>query len=184
MIHQQASDAAWHLIDAGLLRATAEARIGWSGRDVLDLGCGSGLMGLHLREVHSLVGVAFDPVMLDAARPFGLYAELHQHDARVDRQFGEFDLVLSAGVFQYLDADEYGQAFRFAHMNLRSGGYLAFEAPACSEALREVTFNTTSHSLSDSVVAARAEAAGLTLVEAKLIPAIGAHRFRLLRKAP
>jgi predicted TPR repeat methyltransferase len=72
---------------------------------VLDLGCGTGLMGEAIRDrAGDLTGVDISPAMVEAARRKNIYhqlevAEFHEF---IDRQTGKFDLVLAADVFVYL----------------------------------------------------------------------------------
>lgn len=174
---------AWgsHSLVLGLLSCLAASGIDATGLDVLDLGCGSGLMSWYLPQPHSLVGIDIDPAMLALAGTRGAYAQLHRYDARVLKHFGDFDLIVSAGVFQYFNADEYEQVFCFAAANLRPGGYLALVAPACSEAVRETCFNTNQNAICDGIVATMTKAAGLSVIENRFTPAVGAHRFLLLR---
>src|SRR5260221_10789904 len=73
--------------------------------DVLDLGCGTGLVGKQFRDLAGrITGVDLSTVMLAAARAAGVYNELICDDvidymAATDSRF---DLVLAADLFIYV----------------------------------------------------------------------------------
>jgi predicted TPR repeat methyltransferase len=109
------------------IRAALDA-IGATGpMDVMDIGCGTGLMGRQLRgRARSLVGVDLSPKMVELARRSGIYDRVEQADAvaalRVHRQ--AFDLIVAADVLIYLG--ELAGPLAAAGEALRSGGCLAF----------------------------------------------------------
>jgi predicted TPR repeat methyltransferase len=99
---------------------------------VLDLGCGTGMIGVALTGLNlgPLVGVDLSPRMLEQAASKRLYAELHESDVNVfladdPRQW---PLVLAADVFCYSGALESVLAAVYAR--LRPGGLLMFSAEA------------------------------------------------------
>lgn len=176
---------AWgsHSLALGLLHCLRLSGIPIQGRDVLDLGCGSGLLSWYLPQPRTLTGIDIDPVMLElAAAREASYTSLHQHDARTGTLFTRHDLIVSSGVFQYFRASEYGDVLAFCAENLVEGGYLSFVAPGCSNEREEIVFNVNQHAVSDKVVAELAAATGFEIIDCRFTPAIGAHRFRLLRK--
>lgn len=72
---------------------------------VLDLGCGTGLCGQHVRHhAGRLVGVDLSPAMVEKARQRGVYDALHVADVHtyLSSCQEEFDLVLAADVFIYV----------------------------------------------------------------------------------
>ena len=73
---------------------------------VLDLGCGTGMMGACVQdlEIRTLVGVDLSPGMLAEARHKSLYGELHQNDlmSHLNREDRRFDFILAADVICYL----------------------------------------------------------------------------------
>jgi SAM-dependent methyltransferase len=100
--------AIWHDLecggysaDLGLWEELARAAsIGQRAR-VLDLGCGTGRVGLHLSALgHSVTGLDLDPDLLDAlrerAREGNVDIELVEGDARSFELEDRFDLVLAA----------------------------------------------------------------------------------------
>ncbi|HST27457.1 MAG TPA: methyltransferase domain-containing protein [Rudaea sp.] len=101
---------------AEIIRARGHDRF-----DLLDLGCGTGLLGVHLGKPNgSWVGVDLSPRMLEQARRHGLYAELKQGDLLdILRETApsSFDIVTANDVFIYV-------------------GDLAAVIPACFEVLR------------------------------------------------
>lgn len=72
---------------------------------VLDLGCGTGLMGEAIRDcAGELTGVDLSPAMIGAARRKNIYARLEAADILefLSRETGPYDLVLAADVFVYI----------------------------------------------------------------------------------
>ncbi|MFN3630117.1 MAG: methyltransferase domain-containing protein [Casimicrobiaceae bacterium] len=76
---------------------------------VLDLGCGSGLLGLYLGPIQgSLVGVDFSQTMLDQAKTRG-YDRLHKcdlRDALRDTPPEQYEVIAALDVFVYVGALE------------------------------------------------------------------------------
>jgi predicted TPR repeat methyltransferase len=85
-------------------------RLGASGRrwnHALDLGCGTGLCGPHLRALAERVtGVDLSANMLEKAAALGVYDELLQDEAVafLEARDEPFDLVVAADVFIYVGA--------------------------------------------------------------------------------
>lgn len=93
---------------------------------VLDLGCGTGLMGKAIRP-HAgwLEGYDISAGMLAQADAKGVYDALEKRDlSRLDLNGECFDLILAADVFIYVGALE--QIVGWAAASLNSGGMLAF----------------------------------------------------------
>ncbi len=99
--------------------------------DVLDLGCGTGLVGAEIVS-HSrrLVGIDLAPNMIERARARNVYTELRCADlldALAEEQ-GHYDVVTAADVFIYVGKlDEVMPAVRRV---LHPGGLFAFSAEA------------------------------------------------------
>ncbi len=73
--------------------------------DILDAGCGTGLVGVQLRpHARQLIGVDLSPRMLDEARQRNIYDELVEDDMLVylRGQQCRFDMVAAADVLPYL----------------------------------------------------------------------------------
>ena len=96
--------------------------------DVLDLGCGTGLVGAAIAPyTRTLVGVDLSPGMLAKARAGGRYARLEQSDlhAMMQREpSASYDLVTAADVFVYVGMLD--DIVREAARVLRPGGLFAF----------------------------------------------------------
>ncbi len=94
---------------------------------VLDLGCGTGLCGAHVRSrVDHLSGVDISPAMVDKAGLRAVYDALHVgdiHDFLAANQ-ASYDLVLAADVFIYVGALE--RVFGLLAPRMPSGSWLAF----------------------------------------------------------
>jgi len=108
--------------------------------DLLDLGCGTGLLGLCLGHLNGdLVGVDLSARMLDQAAPLGLYAELRQADAQAELSAtlaARYDCIAACDVFIYIGdlSDLIPAAFRA----LRPGGALIFSCEEASAAEGEL----------------------------------------------
>ncbi|MFO1303488.1 MAG: tetratricopeptide repeat protein [Burkholderiales bacterium] len=115
------------------IRALLDDRLDSSRRHaVLDLGCGTGLMGVELAQLASrMVGVDLSAKMLEMARAKGLYGRLEQCDLAemmAGEPAGSYDLIVAADVFVYVGKLDllYEHAFRL----LRPGGLFAFSVEA------------------------------------------------------
>jgi predicted TPR repeat methyltransferase len=102
---------------------------------VLDLGCGTGLMGQLLRpRASTLVGVDLSARMLDKARERGIYDQLECRgiDEYLATQAASFDLVAAADVLVYFGdlAPLFGQVRRA----LAAGGWFCFSVEASVDA--------------------------------------------------
>jgi predicted TPR repeat methyltransferase len=107
--------------------------------DVLDLGCGTGLVGMEIAaHASSLVGVDLSERMLERARDRKIYTSLHCTDlttALGSTGTASFDLVAAADVFVYVGAlDTVIPAVRRV---LRPGGLFAFSTEAGDDTMTE-----------------------------------------------
>jgi predicted TPR repeat methyltransferase len=102
---------------------------------VLDLGCGTGLMGAAMTGPGiELVGVDLSPRMLELARKRGVYAELIQAEASealARAAAGSYGAVLAADVFVYIG--DLAEVFRGVARVLRRGGVFGFSVQAIPE---------------------------------------------------
>ena len=101
--------------------------------DVLDLGCGTGLVGAEIAaSSRTLTGVDLAPNMIELARARGVYTELHCADltaALSQAPQSHYDVVTAADVFIYVGKlDAVIPAIRRV---LRPGGLFAFSVEAC-----------------------------------------------------
>ena len=95
--------------------------------DVIDLGCGTGLVGALLRPyAASLAGVDLAPKMIERARIRGIYDHLEVGDVTETllKHPAAYDLVVAGDVFVYVG--DLAPVFRAAHAALRPGGLFAF----------------------------------------------------------
>jgi predicted TPR repeat methyltransferase len=104
--------------------------------DVLDLGCGTGQVGLALGvRAHRVVGVDLSQKMLALARVRNVYAELHHHEITAylaTVATASVDAVCAADVFIYIGALE--AVFTEVERILRPGGFFAFSTEECRDA--------------------------------------------------
>lgn len=110
--------------------------------NVLDLGCGTGLVGLEIAPYESqLVGVDLSVKMLEKARARNLYHRLECSDLLTMMQ-GEksssYDVVIAADTFIYVG--KLDDVVREVKRLLCPGGFFAFSAEAL-EAVPNVTLN-------------------------------------------
>jgi len=130
--------------------------------DVLDLGCGTGLVGVEIKPMaRKLVGVDLARKMLREARKRGIYDKLVAEEitkfARSQR--GKFDIIVSADVLIYFG--DITALFRAAAKALRPGGVFGITV----ESHRGGTYKLTSsgrYSHNPKWLAEVAEDAGLT----------------------
>lgn len=96
--------------------------------DLLDLGCGTGLMGVYLGKASGkFVGVDLSPRMLEQARRHKIYSELKQGDLLAtlsETAPASFDIVTSNDVFIYVG--DLTAVIPACFAVLRSGGALIF----------------------------------------------------------
>jgi predicted TPR repeat methyltransferase len=107
----------------------ADARL-----DILDIGCGTGLMGDGLRALkRTLTGVDLSPNMLEAARQRGIYDRLIESDivAFLNAQTDRFDLTVSTDVFVYIG--DLAEVFAGVRRALRGDGLFCFSVEAADE---------------------------------------------------
>jgi len=95
--------------------------------DILDLGCGTGLCGVHFRPMAlSLAGIDLSSGMLEKARQRGIYDNLIQSELNryLVSTGDQYDLIIAADVFIYVGDLE--SAFLNTARVLRAGGLFAF----------------------------------------------------------
>ncbi|MCK0196051.1 methyltransferase domain-containing protein [Ancylobacter sp. 6x-1] len=116
-----------------LIAAALEQACARLGREVVfahgvDLGCGTGLVGVRLApQVGRLSGVDLSPNMIALAKERGLYDELAVGDMvafLVGRPAGDADLVFAGDAFCYLD--DLAPVLAESRRVLEPGGLLAF----------------------------------------------------------
>lgn len=115
------------LIDA--LLAAGSPNPPW---DVLDLGCGTGLVGREIApHARSLIGIDLSPKMIGRAAESGLYTQLKVADlgaALNAEPANHYDVVTAADVFLYVG--KLDSVVSAARRVLRSGGMFAFSVEA------------------------------------------------------
>ena len=113
--------------------------------DILDLGCGTGLVGVELREIsRRLVGIDLSPKMIAKARERGVYDQLVvgdvlDHMTKLEQD--TFDLVTSADVFVYIG--NLHPVFEHCRRILCPGGLFAFSLEALPDENRDFVLAAT-----------------------------------------
>ena len=100
--------------------------------EILDLGCGTGLMGDHLSSmVAAIDGVDISSKMLTQADQKGVYRSLHQSDIREYLKGTEtkWDAITAGDVFVYCGDIE--DIVELSDARLKPGGWLAFSVELC-----------------------------------------------------
>jgi len=103
--------------------------------DIVDLGCGTGLMGAQIHPIaRTLTGIDVSANMLEKARQRQIYHELFCGDAAqvLQAQERKFDLALAADVFIYLG--DLSPVFGAVRAALRPGGLFGFTVEATDQA--------------------------------------------------
>lgn len=98
---------------------------------VLDLGCGTGLVGTKVKDIASyLAGVDLAPKMIAQAEKRGIYDELTAQEvvAHMEGTSRRYDAVLSADVFIYFG--DLSSVFAAAHRCLSESGIFIFSVEA------------------------------------------------------
>jgi predicted TPR repeat methyltransferase len=117
------------------LRAVTPApAIPW---EVLDLGCGTGLVGVEIAPVsRRLVGIDLSPRMLERARLTGVYSELicgELMQALAAEHRGGCDIIVAGDVFIYFG--DLSTVVPAVARTLRAGGLFAFTAETAEDAV-------------------------------------------------
>lgn len=103
--------------------------------DVLDLGCGTGLLGVCLGRLDGfLIGVDVSEKMIEQAARHELYHRFHRAnllDALRETPAGLYDVVAALDVFIY--SGELGEAIPNGHRVTRPGGYFVFSCESAEE---------------------------------------------------
>jgi SAM-dependent methyltransferase len=123
----------WHDVECGGYDADLglwEELADEAGGPILDLGCGTGRVGLHLaRRGHRVTGLDADAALLAAfeERTAGLPADAELGDAREFQLEGEFVLVLAPMqlIQLFANAEERVECLRYVARHLRPDGLAA-----------------------------------------------------------
>ncbi len=117
-------DLQWSAPQAGAERCAHFAK---PGREILDAGCGTGLVGVSLAALGhpGLVGFDLSTGMLERSAARGVYTELHQGSLLDPLPFddGRFGSVVSVGVFTLGHVE--GSAFAELARVTTSGGHVS-----------------------------------------------------------
>lgn len=138
--------------------------------DLLDLGCGTGLVSLYLgKHPGARVGVDISANMLNEAQRLKLYHRLHQVnllDALIDTPADQYDAIVACDVFGYIAEIE--QPLIGMRRILRPGGriYATFELPT-DETQQEMVNSGMRFCRSRERVETQYTAAGFTDIEVK-----------------
>ncbi len=135
---------------------------------VLDLGCGTGLVGVYLGKPQGgLVGVDISEKMIAQAAKHKLYDRFHQVslvDALSASPTSEFDVITAADVFIYVG--EVKQAITDARRILRDGGLFVFSCEATVEGEPDLVLRKSlRYAHSEDSVRAACEAAGFKKID-------------------
>jgi predicted TPR repeat methyltransferase len=114
----------WKAPQAGAERCSHFAK---PGAEILDAGCGTGLVGVALAELghDRIVGIDLSPGMLERSAARGVYSELQQGSLleRLPFDDGRFGSVVAVGVFTLGHVD--GSAFAELARVTSPGGHIS-----------------------------------------------------------
>lgn len=137
--------------------------------NLLDLGCGTGLLGIFLGPVDGfLVGVDLSEKMLAKAARTGLYARLHNVnilDALRDTPSEEYEVIACNDVFIYVG--DLSEAIPQAWRILKPGGHFIFSCETAEEDEPDLVLRPHSNRYAHkaSAVVAACKGAGFSEVE-------------------
>jgi predicted TPR repeat methyltransferase len=147
----------------------AETQLGESvgnGFDVIDLGCGTGLVGLEFKKfARNMKGIDISPRMLEEARGRGVYDELETNEllAALVRHHNDTDIVVSADVFPYIGDLE--SIFLAVTSALRKNGLFLFTVEAHSGDEDYRLSSKARYSHTKEYISMLAQRRGLTIVD-------------------
>ena len=98
-----------------------------AGLEILDMGCGTGLVGVALRErAAHLAGIDLSPEMIEFARGRGVYDQLEVAEITewLDQSRAQFDLIAACDCLVYFG--DLGPVTLSAARRLKPGGCFAF----------------------------------------------------------
>lgn len=134
---------------------------------VLDLGCGTGLFGLAVRNFSAaLTGVDLSAAMLDKARARGVYDELIENNvlAFLQRDERNFDLIAATDVLIYIGQLE--SLFALVQARLLPRGMFAFSTESPPELTEDFYLESSGRFAHHNKYIERlAESSGLTVVK-------------------
>lgn len=138
--------------------------------DLLDLGCGTGLLGMHLGRINgNLVGVDVSPRMIEQAARHQVYGRFDTAglaealQAAPDRSY---DVIAALDVFVYVG--DLGPALPQAIRVLRPGGLLVFSCESAREDEADLVLRPSlRYAHKQSHVEARCRAAGFGELDAR-----------------
>lgn len=136
--------------------------------NVLDLGCGTGLLGASLGRINgALVGVDISPRMIDQAMRHKVYDKFHNVDlleALEATPESLYDLIAALDVFIY--AGDMGRAIPDAHRILKPGGHFIFSCETAQEGEANLVLRPTQrYAHKRSHIEALCQAAGFAEVK-------------------
>jgi predicted TPR repeat methyltransferase len=140
---------------------------------VLDLGCGTGLVGVYLgRPKGALVGVDVSTKMVAQAIKRNLYDRFHTVnlvDALAHTPAEQYEVITACDVFNYVGALD--QLIADAHKVLRAKGALFFTAESAGKGEADLTLQSTGRYAHNAAALEKiCKAAGFTDVTTKTIP--------------
>jgi predicted TPR repeat methyltransferase len=133
--------------------------------DVLDLGCGTGLMAVELAgDAVRIDGVDLSSKMLQHARDKQCYRELHEAEVLqfLESSEREWDLIIAADVFVYVA--ELQPIFAAAWARLRPGGWFAFSVERSATDATELLAATARYRHSPALLHEQLRAVGFSSV--------------------
>lgn len=144
--------------------------------NLLDLGCGTGLVGVHLGPIEGyIVGVDLSEKMLAQAARHGIYAKFHQVnvlDALRDTPDNIYEAITCADVLVYVG--DLNPVLPNAWRIVKPGGHFIFSCEAADESEADLVFRPGSkrYAHKASAVERMCREAGFDDVRVEMLPAL------------
>ncbi|MDB5941950.1 MAG: SAM-dependent methyltransferase [Ramlibacter sp.] len=141
--------------------------------NVLDLGCGTGLLGASLGRIQgAMIGVELSPRMVEQAAKHGVYDRFHTVDlmeALEATPAGLYDVIAALDVFIYVG--DIASAVPNALRVLRDGGHFIFSCETAGEDEADLVLRPTQrYAHKASAIEALCRAAGFAQVSVEAMP--------------
>lgn len=121
----------WHRSLRALLFNELEQRLpGWRNKEILDAGCGTGIILRQLGDSGKNLGVDIAPQAIGFCRNRGLNNLLRGDIASLPLAGESFDAVICSSVLYHQWVKDVGGALQEIHRVLRNGGLLLLNVPA------------------------------------------------------
>lgn len=157
--------------------------IATDGAEILDVCCGTGLVGHYFDGFAAIDGVDIAPELLGVAQSKAVYRHLWQHDVREPRNFGAYDLITCTGAMFYFGPEDFIAVLRVMSENLRPGGHAVVSvSPRDGDMPAALTFDNFTFHYNDATMRKLCADAGLRPTSYDDYGGYGANRIYVLQR--